>query len=128
MRPAEPSWRLTFSPLRRWTQIDPQQVRQSLQRTMTRWGKPNRMRMDNGMPWGTLSPLPSGLGLWLVGIGVTPIYGRPARSTDNALVERDHGVLAQWVELDHCLDFQDCRRRLNWAVKTQRERYRSPHG
>jgi hypothetical protein len=84
--------------------------------------------MDNGTPWGTLSPLPSGLGLWLVGIGVTPIYGRPAQSTDNAIVERDHGVLARWVELDHCLDFQDCRQRLNWAVKTHRERYRSPHG
>jgi hypothetical protein len=84
--------------------------------------------MDNGMPWGTQSPLPSALALWLVGIGVTPIYGRPARSTDNAIVERDHGVLAQWVELDGCLDFQECRQRLQWAVKTQRERYRSPYG
>ena len=84
--------------------------------------------MDNGTPWGTQSPLPSALALWLVGIDVHPVYGRPARSTDNGIVERDHGVLAQWVELKQCQDFQDCQQRLNWAVTTQRERYRFPKG
>lgn len=84
--------------------------------------------MDNGSPWGTQSSLPSALGLWLVGLGVRPVYGRPARSTDNAVVERDHGVLAQWVELDTCADFHDCQQRLMWAEVTQRERYRAPAG
>ena len=95
---------------------------------MTRWGKPQALRMDNGSPWGTQSPLPSALGLWLVGLGIIPVYGRPARSTDNGLVERHHGVLAQWVELDQCADFSDCQRRLSWAEVTQRERYRAPNG
>jgi hypothetical protein len=84
--------------------------------------------MDNGMPWGTQSRLPSAFGLWLVGLGITPVYGRPARSTDNAIVERDHGVLAKWVELDQCADFADCQQRVAWAVQTQRERYRAPDG
>jgi hypothetical protein len=84
--------------------------------------------MDNGTPWGTQSRLPSALGLWLVGLGIDLIYGRPRRSTDNAIVERDHGVLAQWVEAQHCLDFQHCQQQLDWAVLTQRERYRSPNG
>lgn len=79
--------------------------------------------MDNGMPWGTQSKLPSALGLWLVGIGVSLIYGRPARSTDNAVVERSHGVLDKWVEPHTCEDFADCEARLAWAVHTQRERY-----
>lgn len=83
--------------------------------------------MDNGSPWGTCSSLPSALGLWLVGLGITPIYGRPACSSDNAVVERGHGVLTHWVELDQCADFHDCEERLAWAVVTQRERYRSPH-
>ena len=84
--------------------------------------------MDNGMPWGTQSKLPSAMGLWLVGLGLELIYGRPARSTDNAVVERSHGVLAQWVELDQRVNFEDCQQRLAWAVHTQRERYRLADG
>lgn len=84
--------------------------------------------MDNGAPWGTQSRLPSALGLWLVGLGIDPIYGRPRCSTDNAIVERDHGVLAQWVEAENCPDFQHCQQQLDWAVMTQRQRYRSPNG
>jgi hypothetical protein len=79
--------------------------------------------MDNGSPWGTQSPVPSALALWLVGLGIVPIYGRPARSTDNAVVERSHGVLAPWVEAAHCADLDQCRTKLAWAVQTQRERY-----
>ena len=100
----------------------------ALQKAMTCWGKPKRIRMDNGSPWGTQTSLPSALSLWLVGLGIRPVYGRPRQSTDNAVVERDHGVLAQWVEVEHCTNFQDCQRRLEWAVVTQRERYRSPKG
>lgn len=80
--------------------------------------------MDNGSPWGSASSTPTALGLWLVGLGVGLIYGRPARSTDNAVVERSHGVLAQWVEPDKCADFRACQAQLDWAVHTQRERYR----
>lgn len=82
--------------------------------------------MDNGNPWGTQTKLPSAFGLWLVGLGVKLVYGRPAHSTDNAVVERDHGVLAQWVEPERCANFQACQRQLSWAVRTQRERYRLP--
>jgi transposase InsO family protein len=95
---------------------------------MMRWGQPQRIRVDNGTPWGTQSPLPSALALWLVGLGVKPVYGRPAQSTDNAIVERDHGVLAHWIEIEQCREFQDCQQRLNWAIQTQRERDRVPHG
>lgn len=91
---------------------------------MAEWGCPERIRVDNGMPWGTQSPLPSALGLWLVGLGIELIYGRPARSTDNAVVERSHGVLVNWVEPAQCVDFADCQQQLAWAVQTQRERYR----
>lgn len=80
------------------------------------------------MPWGTQSKLPSAMSLWLVGLGIGLIYGRPARSTDNGVVERSHGVLAQWAEPDECANFDDCQQRLTWAVHTQRERYRLADG
>lgn len=95
---------------------------------MSFWGRPERIRMDNGTPWGTASKLPSAMGLWFVGIGIDPIYGRPARSTDNAVVERSHGVLDKWVEAHKCEDFIACEQQLTWAVHTQRERYRVDTG
>lgn len=84
--------------------------------------------MDNGTPWGTASKLPSAMSLWLVGLGIDLIYGRPARSTDNAVVERSHGVLDNWVEAYQCPDFAACQQHLAWAVHTQRERYRVDKG
>lgn len=90
---------------------------------MERWGQPLRIRMDNGMPWGTQSIVPSALALWMVGLSIQPIYGRPARSTDNAIVERSHGTLVRWIEPKGCADFDACRARVEWAVETQRERY-----
>lgn len=94
---------------------------------MAVWGCPERIRVDNGTPWATQSSLPSALALWLVGLGILPIYGRPARSTDNAVVERSHGILAQWVEPADCPNATVCAERLAWAVHTQRNRYRDPH-
>lgn len=94
---------------------------------MARWGRPLRLRVDNGLPWGTQHTLPSALALWLVGLAVIPIYGRPAHSTDNAVVERSHGVLSQWIEPTTCQDLPTLQQALTWASHTQRERYRSPH-
>lgn len=86
------------------------------------------MRFDNGFPWGTKRKLPTALGLWLVGLGIELSYGRPARSTDNAVIERSHGVLANWVEAYSCQTEDELQQRLNWAVNTQRTRYRLSDG
>jgi len=95
---------------------------------MVKWGLPERIRMDNGMPWATQSTLPSALALWLVGLGILPVYSRPARSTDNAIVERSHGVLAKWVAPAQRHHFNDCQQQLAWAVNTQIHRYRCAGG
>lgn len=81
------------------------------------------MRVDNGSPWATQSDVPSALALWLVGLGVKVLVNRPRHCTDNAIVERGHGVLAKWVEplrVHHCPALQ---RQLDWAIEMQRERY-----
>lgn len=111
----------------KWTQIEPLLVKSSIQAALECWGCPECIRVDNGLPWGTNSDVPSALALWLVGLGIEVIYGRPRQSTDNALVERCHGVLAHWVEPEKQADFKSFQERLNWAAWTQRERYRSAH-
>jgi len=67
------------------------------------------------------------MSLWLAGLEMTVIFGRPARSTDNAIVEHTHAVLDNWVDPARCPDFETCQTCLEWAGETQRERYRSPH-
>lgn len=119
MRGAERCDRLIFSPIKRWSQVEPQAVRRGLQQTMSQWGKPERLRMENGSRWGNFNRRPCALALWRVGLGITPRYGRPAHSSH-------HGVVAQWIELDACVDFDDGQQRLVWAVWRQRERYPSP--
>lgn len=90
---------------------------------MARWGKPKMMRFDNGHPWGTNSPVPSALALWLAGLGIQPVFGRPRQSTDNAVVERAHGVLNGWVDPAHCADFRHLCLDLDRFARLQRERY-----
>lgn len=98
-------------------------MKAALQKALAHWGRPERMRFDNGTPWGPSTPAPSALALWLVGLGIQPVFGRPAHCTDNAYVERSHGVLNQWVEPSTCTSVQVCAEHLAWAVDTQRSRY-----
>lgn len=95
---------------------------------MERWGIPQRIRFDNGSPWGTQSVVPSALGLWLVGLGIALTYGRPACSTDNAVVERCHRLLVDWAEPEQCSSFSQCQQHLNWAVDRQRALYPAVNG
>ena len=81
------------------------------------------MRFDNGLPWGTASPVPSALALWLAGLDIQPLLGRPGRSTDNAVVERAHGVLNGWVQPAQCATFEQLGTQLARFVTLQREQY-----
>jgi hypothetical protein len=87
-----------FSPLGRWSGVSPQEVRDRLRQAFARWGRPLRLRVDNGAPWGSKGDLPTDLALWLIGLGVDLHWNRPGRSTDNAVVERGHGVGDHWGE------------------------------
>jgi hypothetical protein len=73
-------------------------VRDRLRQAFGRWGRPGQVRVDNGAPWGSKGDLPPDLALWLLGLGVDVVWNRPGRATDNAVVERGHGVGANWAE------------------------------
>ena len=113
--------------MKRWNTLDPLQVKASIQEAFECWGLPESIRVDNGTPWGTTSAVPSAMALWWAGLGITVRYGRRARSTDNAVIERCNGVLAQWVEPERQPNLEAFQQQLEWAGWTQRERYRSPH-
>jgi hypothetical protein len=98
-------------------------VRTQLRKWFEEWGLPKAIRVDNGDPWATRSDIPSALALWLTGLGVKVLLNRPRHSTDNGIVERDHGVLARWVEADKAPHRQGLQQQLDWAMRMQRERY-----
>jgi len=99
-----------------------------LRRVFARWGLPDHVRVDNGYPWGTPRDLPSELALWLIGLGVEPIWNPPARPTCNPKVERCNGLTQQWGELHTCRSPRQAARRLEWAGRVQREEYPAIRG
>jgi hypothetical protein len=94
-----------------------------MRRFFAQHGRPRKMRFDNGAPWRSSKDLPTALALWLVGVGITPIFNRPYRPTENPKVERCNGLYEAWVEPGQCADFAQLEERAAWLVETQRDRY-----
>lgn len=113
-----------FFPLRHWTQIEARIVQHCLRQAFMTWGLPQQMRFDNGKPWGHPgTAVPTALALWLVGLGIQPVFGRPRQSTDNAVVERCHGIMHGWVEPQRCEHTAALEQRLTHFATIQREVY-----
>ncbi len=50
-----------LSPQDQWQEIEPAVVQAMLRRVFQRWGLPDRLRVDNGHPWGAQNDLPTEL-------------------------------------------------------------------
>lgn len=99
-------------------------MQDSLKSAFEMWGRPQAMRFDNGRPWANpQSRVPTALALWLRGLGIGLLFGRPRQCTDNGVVERDHGVLNAWVEPETCQDRIELAARLARFSRIQREEY-----
>jgi hypothetical protein len=123
MRPVGRCFRRRLFPLSHWTQVAPTVVQQALREQFEQWGLPERLRVDNGLPWGNASDLPPPLSLWCVGLGIGMIWNRPYTPTENAKVERANGTLYRWGEPEQCPDFAAWEAKLDWVAQVQREQY-----
>jgi hypothetical protein len=99
-----------------------------LRAAFTQWGLPDRIRLDNGHPWGSWNDLPRALPLWLIGLGVDLIWNDPRCPEENGKVERTQGVTQQWAEPPRCSDRTQLASRLQWAIQMQREVYPAIQG
>ena len=97
-------------------------------RTFVRWGLPDRVRVDNGYPWGTPRDLPSETALWLIGLGIEPIWNPAGQPTCNPRVERCNGLTQQWGELHRCPDCERAAVALAEVGRIQREEYPAIRG
>jgi hypothetical protein len=100
-------------------------VQAHLRRVFSRWGRPERFRVDNGTPWGSCGDLPTDLALWLIGLETTLIWNPPRQPQKNGKVERSQGVGQAWAEPWTCGSAQELQRRLREMDHIQREEY--PH-
>jgi hypothetical protein len=98
-------------------------VQQALRTQFEQWGLPERLRVDNGVPWGNGSDLPPPLVLWWLGLGVGVIWNHPHCPTENAKVERSHGTWYRWAEPAQCAAAAAWAEKLAWAVQVQRAEY-----
>jgi len=71
-----------------------EQVKPSLERLFNESGLPESLRSDNGAPFGSTGAGGlSRLSVWLLKLGVEPIFGRPSSPQDNGRHERMHRTL-----------------------------------
>jgi hypothetical protein len=99
-----------------------------LRRVFEEWGLPERIRVDNGHPWGSAHDLPPALALWLIGLGIAVTWNPPHQPWCNPKVERCNGVTQQWAEPHACTDHPMLEKQLEWAAQIQRQEYPAIQG
>jgi hypothetical protein len=123
MNAAVPSCTPSFSPSGHWGQVPPAAVQAALRDSLARWGRPERFRLDNGMPWGSWSDLPTDLALWLIGLGIEMIWNDPRRPQQNGVIERSQGTGKRWTEPRCCHSPQELQQHFTDMDRLQREEY-----
>src|SRR5262249_38166991 len=123
MRGRGPSYRRPFSPLKYWAHVLDVAVQEQLRAGFTRWGRPRRLGVDNGKPWGSWRALPTALALWLIGLGIEMLWNPPRRPQANGVVERSQGTAKRWGDPGSCASVAQLQRELDEADRLQRERY-----
>jgi hypothetical protein len=108
--------------------VPPEATQAELRKAFTHWGRPQRLRVDNGAPWGSSGDLPTDLELWLKGVAVGLECNPPRSPQDNGIVERSQGTAKQWGEPGQCDTPDDFQKRLDIMDRIQREEYPSLGG
>ncbi len=107
----------------RFSTVAPGQVQAQLRAVFSRWGRPDRFRVDNGFPWGSQGDFPTDLALWLIGLAIPVSWNAPRQPQKNGTVERSQGVGKSWAEPGACRSVAELQRRLCEMDGVQREGY-----
>lgn len=97
-----------------------------LRAAFVRWGRPERIRVDNGYPWGSTGDLPTEVELWLAGLDVGLNHNPPRRPQANGVVERSQQTAQNWTEPETCVDAVELQQRVDAIDEHHRERFPDP--
>jgi len=106
-----------------WGQVPPAETQRVMRDWFRQWGMPARLRVDNGIPWGSWSDLPPDLALWVLGLGIGMIWNPPRRPQENGVVERSQGTGKRWAEPKACENAEELQQHINQMDTIQRESY-----
>ena len=98
-------------------------MQDQLRSAFTSWGLPERVRVDNGTPWGSTGDFPTALSLWLIGLGITMHWNTARRPQENGVVERSQGTSNRWCEPWTCATPEELQWRLERMDRLHRESY-----
>jgi hypothetical protein len=107
----------------KFSTVGASQVQTKLRAVFSRWGRPDRFRVDNGFPWGSTGDFPTDLALWLIGLEIAVTWNPPRQPQKNGVVERSQGVGKSWAEPWACRSVAELQRRLDKMDRIQREKY-----
>jgi transposase InsO family protein len=113
----------TVFPTGRWEHVDRYEIQEEFRRAFAQWGRPGRLRVDNGYPWGSSGDLPAELALWLLGLGIEMIWNTPGCPQQNGVVERSQGTCQNWTEPETCRTPAELQRHCDRMDRRQREQY-----
>jgi transposase InsO family protein len=111
-----------FEPAR-WENVDRGAIQAYLREVFALWGLPQRLRTDNGFPWGSTGDFPPEMALWLIGLGMEMIWIPPGCPQQNGVVERAQGTGKCWTDPSQCRSLRELQQRCNATDHLQRERY-----
>jgi hypothetical protein len=113
----------SFSPQQYWSSAPVPEVQAAFGQVFARWGRPQRLQVDNGLPWGSKGGLPAALTLWMTGLSILVQWSRPAVPQDNGVVERSMRTAKAWANPGTCRDRHEVQKRLDQMDLIQREEY-----
>ena len=92
-----------------------QTVQECLKSVFRRYGVPQAILSDNGSPWGTVNSEKGHtvLSVWLMGLGVKMLHGRPYHPQTQGKDERFHRTLKAEVLRDRFVGLSQCQKRFD---------------
>lgn len=119
---------VSVQPCRTVAQIDLQAIVQIINGGFKRWGLPQYIKIDNGLPFVLPKQrnVPTLAKLWWIGLGINVIQNTPRCPQQNGAVECSQGVLYSWSNPKGQLDIEALQKRLDQESDFQRNHYRIP--
>jgi len=106
-----------------WNEVPAPAVQAVLRQAFGRWGRPARLRLDNGWPWGGWNDLPTALALWLVGLGIELTFNPPCQPQHNGVVEKAQDTGQRWCPPADCAGVAALQEQLDAMDQLQRDEY-----
>ena len=110
-------------------QMDAQAVTQQINTCFERWGLPEQIKIDNGLPfvYPRARDIPTLTKLWWIGLGIKVIQNAPRCPQQNGIVECSQGIMCNWSNPKDALSIDDLQQRLDEESDFQRNYYKMPN-